>query len=94
MSRSRARWGGHDAKRAHRALVVLCLVLGLGGCIWLGPSYAKVMRPPTDPRPDYFQDWASARNFRVGLPIYTPHSTTMPDVPGTPPGGTGKRHRI
>ena len=45
MSRSRAGWVGHDTEWVHRALVVLCLILGLGGWIWLGPSYARVMRP-------------------------------------------------
>ncbi len=66
------------------AVPAFWLILGLCECIWLGPSYAKVMRPPTNPRPDYFQDWASARNYRVGLPIYTPHSATIPMYLGRP----------
>src|SRR5208282_1475285 len=32
---------------------------------------------PTAPM-DSFQDWASARNYRTGLPIYTSHRVTWP----------------
>jgi hypothetical protein len=27
---------------------------------------------------DYFQDWASARNHFVGMPVYTPHAKSIP----------------
>jgi hypothetical protein len=66
-------------------MVALCLILGLCGWLWLGPSYARAMRPVVNHNNDYFQDWASARNYWSGLPIYTPHSTTIPLYQGRPP---------
>ena len=36
------------------------------------------MRPNQDHIIDFYQDWGSARNYWAGLPIYTPHSTSIP----------------
>jgi hypothetical protein len=66
-------------------MVVLCSIVGLCGWIWLAPSYLKVMRPVANHNNDYFQDWASAKNYWTGLPVYTPHSTTIPLYQGRPP---------
>jgi alpha-1,2-mannosyltransferase len=65
-------------------MVALCAIVGFGAWAWLGPSYAKVLRPPTDPGPDFLQDWASARSYWVGRPVYTPHSVTIPMYLGRP----------
>jgi hypothetical protein len=52
---------------------VLC-VLSWGT---LGPGFVSDLRPPRDKILDFFQEWASARNFRSGLPIYTNQGQTM-----------------
>ncbi len=36
------------------------------------------MRPEPDQVIDFYQEWASAHNYWGGLPIYTPHSTSIP----------------
>ena len=36
------------------------------------------MRPEPDHVIDFYQEWASAHNYWGGLPVYTPHSTTIP----------------
>ncbi len=77
MSCPGTRCVGGDMLPTLRSMKVLCLVLTAVAWIRLGPSYGKVLRPPTNPRPDYFQDWASARNYWGGLPIYSAHSTTL-----------------
>jgi len=50
---------------------------------WRGPSYRRALRPdyfPDAPSllllPDFFQEWASARNWLEGLPVYTPQEAT------------------
>src|SRR5713226_8664068 len=49
---------------------------------WRGPSYLRAVRPdfiPDGPYiflPDFFQEWASARNRLEGLPVYTPQEVT------------------
>ena len=37
-----------------------------------------ILRPPADRVNDFFQEWASARNYWGGLPIYTDHTVTLP----------------
>jgi hypothetical protein len=61
-----------------RALVIVCLIAGAVGWSWLGSGYAGMLRPHGPPNPDYFQDWASARNHHLGRPVYSPHTTTIP----------------
>ena len=65
-------------------MMTLCAIVGIAAWVWLGPAYVKVLRPPMKPGPDYLQDWASARSYWLGLPIYTPHSTTIPLYLGRP----------
>jgi Glycosyltransferase family 87 len=44
----------------------------------LAPLYLTAFWPPASRVVDFFQEWASARNYREGLPLYTPHSVTIP----------------
>ena len=46
-------------------------------CILQGHSFVEDLRPPLDRGLDFFQDWASARNYLLGEPIYTPHEVTL-----------------
>ena len=65
-------------------MIAVCAIVGIGAWVWLGPTYVKVLRPPMEPGPDYLQDWASARSYWFGLPIYSRHSTTIPLYLGRP----------
>ncbi len=65
-------------------LAVYALILGFAGCLWLGPLYVDAMRPTSGRVNDFFQDWGSARNFLVGLPVYTHHATSIPRHLGVP----------
>jgi alpha-1,2-mannosyltransferase len=46
------------------------------------PQLPTVAWPPREIVSDFFQDWASARNFLNGLPIYTEHTVTIPRYVG------------
>ena len=59
-------------------IVVLSLSLGCWGWFSFGPTWVTAMRPAPDQIIDYYQDWGSARNYWVGLPVYTSHSTSLP----------------
>src|SRR5262245_8266789 len=67
-------------QRRHIALWLL-----LAGVViwWRGPAYAKAFQPEGYPPghtsfvPDFFLEWASARNFFEGLPLYTPQAVTL-----------------
>jgi hypothetical protein len=84
MSRAGAGRVERDTPRTSRTIAVLCLVAGAVAWSQLGPAYVRVLRPPTDPGPDYLQDWASAKSYWAGLPVYSPHSTTIPLHLGRP----------
>jgi hypothetical protein len=43
-----------------------------------GPDFMAGLQVPARSLPDFFQEWASARNYFEGLPIYTKHWTTAP----------------
>src|SRR6185437_967640 len=47
-------------------------------------DYAAMFRPRAQASPDFYQDWASARNYLRGLPVYSPHAETMPLYLGRP----------
>ncbi len=70
-------WPG-AVKLAFWGVVVL-----VGGQLF-GPLWIEAMRPGPGFVNDYFQDWGSARNYWVGLPVYAPHSTTVPLYLGLP----------
>jgi hypothetical protein len=80
-------WWGWSLPRASLieiTLAVCGLILGVIGCLWLGPLYVEAMRPAPGRVNDFFQDWGSARNFLVGLPIYTHHARSVPRHLGIP----------
>ncbi len=64
--------------------VAYWIILGLIGWYTLGPAWVTAMRPPPRGINDYYQDWASSRNYWVGMPAYAPHSTSVPQHLGLP----------
>ncbi len=46
-------------------------------CLTHGPEFLRNLRPPRDRWTDFFQEWASARNYLCGLPIYADHQLTV-----------------
>ncbi len=42
------------------------------------PVYVAELSRRDDPMTDFFQEWASARNYLEGLPLYTNHAVTIP----------------
>jgi alpha-1,2-mannosyltransferase len=40
--------------------------------------WIRAMRPAPDRIIDLYQDWGSARNYWGGLPVYSPHSASIP----------------
>jgi hypothetical protein len=58
-------------------VAIVSLILALWGCFWLGPLCVDAMRPTAGRINDYYQDWGSARNHLVGLPVYTEHAVSM-----------------
>jgi alpha-1,2-mannosyltransferase len=48
----------------------LWLALALFACCLQGPRFLASLRPPPGEGVDFFQEWASARNYFTGLPIY------------------------
>jgi hypothetical protein len=67
-----------------RILAALCLIAGVVAWSRLGPEYVRMLRPAPRSSPDFYQEWASARNYRLGLPVYSPHAVTMPLHLGRP----------
>ncbi len=61
-----------------RLLHAACLALGVLAWCRLGPAYGEILKPGPEASPDFYQDWASARNFRIGMPVYSRHEFTMP----------------
>lgn len=51
------------------------LWIGLAGlvCLTSGPPFVRLLRPERERWTDLFQEWASARNYLVGWPIYADH---------------------
>lgn len=46
-------------------------------CFFQGPIFINNLQAPDDWVPDFFQEYASARNYFEGLPIYTDQRVTM-----------------
>ncbi|MDW8266097.1 MAG: glycosyltransferase family 87 protein, partial [Gemmataceae bacterium] len=62
-----------------RGLIIFraaAVFVGLGVIVFLGPGFGRTLRPPPQRILDFFQEWASARNYWNGLPIYTPQEVT------------------
>jgi hypothetical protein len=55
----------------------LWAVLAVLACVLQGPAFVDSLRPPRTEWVDFFQDWASARNFLEGLPVYTHQKITL-----------------
>jgi hypothetical protein len=66
---------------------------------WRGPAFRLAFEPNFYPhggtlfQPDFFQEWASARNRLNGLPIYAPHEITLERYLGLRPN-TADRYFI
>jgi alpha-1,2-mannosyltransferase len=91
MSLSTARRGAKFRKwvvlKPDIIVTAIWLIVGLWGWLWLGPTWVAAMRPARDRLNDFYQDWGSARNHVVGLPVYTHHETSVPrhlDLPSNP----------
>ena len=87
MNEMTARSGEGLRKGAPKPEVVLAalwLILGVRGCLWLGPLCVEAMRPAQGRVNDFYQDWGSARNHVVSLPVYTHHATSIPRHLGLP----------
>jgi len=54
------------------------------GCSSLGPIWVAAIRPAPEQINDFYQEWGSARNYLVGMPVYTPHATSIPRHLGVP----------
>jgi hypothetical protein len=54
------------------------VVLAVAACLIFGWKFVESLRPPSTILLDFFQEYASARNYREGLPIYTEQTLTVP----------------
>jgi hypothetical protein len=88
MSQTLARCGANWRKwtPATPEILVAALWLSLGCWGWLsfGPMWIMAMRPAPQQINDFYQDWGSARNHLVGLPVYTSHARSIPRHLGVP----------
>ncbi len=63
--------------------ILLWLILTASVYWWRGPALRLALEPNCYPpgsglfQPDFFQEWASARNLSNRLPIYAPHEITL-----------------
>lgn len=55
----------------------LWFVLALAVVVWQAPGFIRSLYPPRTITFDFYQDWASARNFLNGEPIYADISLTI-----------------
>jgi Glycosyltransferase family 87 len=82
MSRTSVRWGERSRKwidsKPDRFVGLLYLLMSFWSWSLLGSSWVEAMRPAPEQFIDYYQDWGSARNYVDNLPVYTPHSTSIP----------------
>jgi Glycosyltransferase family 87 len=58
------------------------LIVGMVAFLQL-PGLISIAWPPKDIVSDFFQDWASGRNWWTGLPVYTDHRVTIPRYIGS-----------
>ena len=76
----------HDRTRWQRLTILMVpfttTLLWLVLCLWnwysLGSMWARAMRPERDHVVDFYQEWGSAHNYWSGVPVYSPHSTSVP----------------
>jgi hypothetical protein len=55
----------------------LWAALAVLACLMQGPTFLRNLRPPRDGWTDFFQEWAAARNYSCGLPIYADPRITV-----------------
>jgi len=55
----------------------LWVALAIAACLMQGPEFLRSLRPPRDLWTDFYQEWASARNYFSGLPIYADQQQTV-----------------
>lgn len=71
-------------------MTALWAILCLCGCAFIGPLFLDAMRPAPDRVNDFYQDWGSARNHQIGLPVYSHHAVSIPrhlQIPFDPAAG-------
>jgi hypothetical protein len=57
-------------------------VLAIVALALRGPGFVRSMKPPEGRFADFFQEWASARNYQSGLPVYSDQRETLPKYTG------------
>ena len=91
MSCAMARGGESRAPTTgtSRTIVILCLIAGAVAWARLGREYAGRLRPGPNESPDFYQEWASARNY-LDRPagVFSPRRDDAA-VPGTSAGRLG-----
>ncbi|MDH3716538.1 MAG: DUF2029 domain-containing protein [Planctomycetota bacterium] len=60
----------------------LWLAVAAVACTLQGPDFVRRLRPAPTKGVDFFQEWASAKNYWHGLPIYASHRVTIPKYLG------------
>lgn len=58
--------------------VVVWGLFALAAILLQGPDFIGSLRPSPTKGVDFFQDWASGRNFLEQKPVYSPHQETIP----------------
>ncbi len=70
------------------------IVLAGVACLIFGWRFIESFRPPPTLVLDFFQEYASARNYREGLPVYTEQTVTVPRYLGLDPQQNDPYHFI
>ncbi len=70
--------GNKAASPLDMLFAVLWSIVAISGWLWLGSMWVEALRPGPDRINDFYQDWGSARNHVLGLPVYTHHATSLP----------------
>ncbi|NIL95818.1 MAG: DUF2029 domain-containing protein [Planctomycetales bacterium] len=60
----------------------LWLAVAVVACAVEGPGFVRSLRPAPTEGVDFFQEWASAKNYFHGLPVYASHRVTVPKYLG------------
>src|SRR5262245_23096117 len=76
----------HPAPWPARRIALWALVAALA-VAWQGRGWRRDLRPPADIVVDFYQEWASARNWLCGAPIYEPQRTSCLRYLGCTPQG-------
>ncbi len=60
------------------ARLTLACILIVGSWLLMGPIWVASLRHAPNEIIDFYQDWGSACNYRVGMPVYSPLSISIP----------------